>query len=338
MSDPTNAGPRARGRGSWVSEPPDTPPTDRGYQITTPPETPRQPFQAHWFTGVTHLSSEDVFSHLYDVTGATLFALPHGKNGYKSHYQTPDLPGLSVLCDPGDPDNMPPVCLVVPGDSCEALGWERLQALSSPFKPTRVDLAFDDFPFTPSEVKSLVLTGSVRTRAQRHTLKAHEDYKDTTDDNLTPHDTVSLGGRGSSQFFRCYNSRGFTRGELELKGDMAVAAYELLQSPLDQAREIAISFLRRFIDFVDPDSDSNMSRRFVLPRWRRWFLAVQKAVIHLPPRPVQTLQRSWDWMERQLSPMLAVLSDVDMQRFYESIYQSKMTRLTPRHRLLLGSV
>jgi hypothetical protein len=310
--------------------------SDTGYEITNPPETDRQPFQVHWFTGVTHLSAEDTFKHVHEVTGASFLSLLHGRQGYRSAYQTPEFPGLTVLCDPGDPDNMPPVCLVVPGESCEALGWQRLQTLSAPFKPTRVDLAFDDFPFTPLEAKQLILSGSVRTRAQRHTVKYHEDYSNTLTGDVEPSHTVSLGGRGSSQFFRCYNSRGFDRGELELKGPLAEAAYELLQSPLHQAREMALSFMRRFLDFVDPDTDINKSRQALLPAWAVWLDSVQKAILDLPPRPVQTLQTLWDWSKRQLAPVLAVLNTSDPLGF-TSLLDHGATRWTAKHRLLLGS-
>jgi DNA relaxase NicK len=251
--------------------------------------------------------------------------------GYRSAFQAVELPGLMVLCDPSDPDTMPRVCMVVPGDSCEALGWERLQALSVPFKPTRIDLAFDDFPFSPAEVKSLILSGSVRTRAQRHTLRWHEDYSDGLGE------TVTLGGRGSGQFFRCYNSRGFDRGELELKGARAEAAYELLHSPLPQAREKAISFMRGFLDFVDTSTSTNKSRQVCLLRWMVWFRWVKRVRFQLPPRPVQTLEGTWNWMGRQLAPILAVLDSRDSSRFSDVLEIARSRRWTAKHRLLLGA-
>lgn len=306
--------------------------TDRGYYVTS---ESRQPFQVHWFTGTGYLSAEDTLQHVYDVAGASFVVRRFGSMGYKKAYQAVELPGLMVLCDPGDPDNMPPVCLVVPGESCEALGWQRLQALSAPFKPTRVDLAFDNFLFSPSEFKALVLGGFVRTKARRRTLKAHEDY-DQYDEAGCPADTLSLGGRQSSAFFRCYNSRGFNRGELELKGDRAVAAYELLQSPLEQACEKAVGFLRLFIDFVDPDSDLNMSRRSLLPAWAAWLDGVLKAVVDLPARPVQTRERVWKWFNRQLAPMVAVLRGSDPDRFESELLGAQGRRWTSKHWVLLG--
>lgn len=309
-----------------------TPPTDRGYQITT---SPRPPFQIHWFTGVAYLSPEDTFNHVHDITGASFVALPYGRQGYRSAYQAVELPSLTVLCDPGDPDNMPPVCIVVKGEDCEALGWQRLQALSAPFKPTRVDLAFDDFPFSPDEFKSHVLNGSVRTRAHRRTLDYHEDW-DKYEELGHPGQTSSLGGRGSSQFFRCYNSRGFDRGELELKGSLAEAAYELLQAPIDQARETALSFLRRFIDFVDTSTSTNKKRQWLLPAWAVWLDGISKAVVDLPPRPVQVLDRVWSWAKKQLAPSLALLQTADPQGF-ASLLELGERRWSQKHRLLLGA-
>lgn len=331
--------PRVRARASEKPPPRNTrahphglsaPPTDRGHQIT---DEPRAPFQVHWFTGVAELSAGDTFAHVHDITGASLLALRFGRMGYKTAFQAVELPGLMVLCDPGDPDNMPPVCVVVPGEACEALGWQRLQALSAPFKPTRVDLAFDDFPFSPAEVKSLIRAGSVRSRAQRHTLKWYED--DSNGVGLG--ETVTFGGRASSAFLRCYNSRGFNRGELELKGPRAEAAYELLQSPLDLAREMAISFMRAFVDFVDPLSSSNKSRQAPLSRWLFWYLKVQKAIVELPPRPVQTLERVWTWFDKQLVSMVAVLSESNSSRFDAALVGARDRRWTAKHRLLLGS-
>lgn len=303
--------------------------------MTTPP---RDPFRVHWFTGTSHLPDGDTLQHVADSAGVpeTFTALRFGRMGYRKARELDGVPGLLVLSEPGDPDTMPPTCVVVPGEACEALGWDRLRALSSPFKPTRVDLAFDDFPFTPSEVKSMVVGGSVRTRAQRSTLKFHEDFKDTTDDDLTPYQTVSLGSRGSSAFFRCYNSRGFDRGELELKGLRAVAAFELLQAPLHLAREMAISFLRAFIDFVDPTTSTNKSRQDVLPKWLFWYRLVQKARVELPPRPVLTLQRAWDWVERQVAPVAALLASADVTRFHRTMLHAE-NRWTDRHRLLLAA-
>ncbi len=311
-----------------------TPLLTGGTKLQPPPQIDRQPFQVHWFTGVTHLSAEETFSHVHQVTGASFMVLPNGRMGYRSAYQTPELPGLAVLCDPGDPDNMPPICMVVPGDACEALGWQNLQTLTAPFKPTRVDAAFDDFPFSPREVKKLIFDGSVRTRAQRHTVKWHEDYANIEEGLIG--ETVTLGSRGSNQFFRCYNSRGFVRGELELKGELAELAYELLQSPLDQAREIALSYMRRFLDFVDSESNTNKSRQALLPAWAAWLESVQKAALDLSPRPVQTLERLWDWSKRQLAPVLAVLNASDPLGF-ASLLDHGETRWRTKHRLLLGA-
>lgn len=176
----------------------------------------------------------------------------------------------------------------------------------------------------------------MRTRAQRHTVKFHEDFANTRDDDLEPSHTVSLGGRGSSAFFRCYNSRGFDRGELELKGARAEAAFELLQAPIDQAREIAISFMRLFLDFVEPSTSTNKSRQALLPAWVAWLDHIQKAVIDLPPRPAQTLETLWDWSKRQLAPVLAVLNTSDPWAFTRLLDHGE-SRWTSKHRLLLGS-
>ncbi len=307
-----------------------TPPSDRGYEITKRSKL----FQVHWFTGTTELPVDEVVSYVHEVSGASFLVLPCGKLGYRSAFQALELPGLLLLHNPGA-DNMPPVCVVVPGEACEALGWDGLQKLSAPFKPTRVDFAWDDFPFTPREAKRLVLRGSVRTRAQRKTAKWHEDYRKIGAGEIG--ETFSFGGRGSDHFLRCYNSRGFDRGELELKGDLAVAAYELLQGSLQQACAAAIGFLRRFIDFVDPATDTNKSRQELLPEWAAWLLKVEKAVLDLPPRPVDTLVRVADWFTKQVAASAALLRRAYGPEVLEQLISDGEQRWTRRHRLLLGA-
>ncbi len=309
-----------------------TPPTDRGYLVTKPP--PRQPFQVHWFTGTAHLDFQEVLEHVHSVSGFSFLPLRFGRQGYRSAYDAVELPGLTVLCDPGDPDNMPPVCVVVPGEACEALGWDSLQALTAPFCPTRVDLAFDDFPFAPAEVKAHILADRIRTRAQRHTLRWHEDYEKVKELGH-PGETCSFGSRASSAFFRCYNSRGFNRGELELKGHRAQAAYELLQAPLEDARLLAISFMRAFLDFVDPSTSTNKSRQDTLLPWLFWYRHVQRVLVKLPPRPPQLLDKSWRWFLNQLSPTVAMLHSLFPAEFEEALLTG-CYRWTLRQRLLVG--
>lgn len=306
------------------------PPSDRGYEITKR----ARHFQIHWFTGTTELPVDDVLSYVHEVSGASFLVLPYGRQGYRSAYQALELPGLVVLHNPGA-DNMPSVCVVVPGEACEALGWDGLQKLSAPFKPTRVDFAWDDFPFTPREVKRLILRRSVRTRARRKTTKWHEDYADL-DDGLIG-ETVTLGGRASEQFLRCYNSRGFDRGELELKGDLAAAAYDLLQGTLKDACVAALGFLRRFIDFVDPTTDANKSRQELLPEWAAWLLKVEKAVLDLPPRPIDTLAHVADWFTRQVAASAALLRRAYGPDALDQLISDGEQRWTRRHRLMLGA-
>lgn len=307
-----------------------TPPSDRGYEITKRSKH----FQVHWFTGTTELPVDEVLSYVHEVSGASFLVLPYGRQGYRSAYQALELPGLVVLHNPGA-DNMPPVCLVAPGEACEALGWDGLQKLSEPFKPTRVDFAWDDFPFTPREAKRLVLRGSVRTRAQRKTAKWHEDYKRIGLGEIG--ETFSFGGRASEQFLRCYNSHGFDRGELELKGDLAAAAYEVLQGPVQEACAAALGFLRRFIDFVDPSTDVNKSRQQLLPEWAAWLLKVEKAVLDLTPRPVDTLERVSNWFTRQVAASAALLRRAYGPDALDQLISDGEQRWTRRHRLMLGA-
>ncbi len=299
------------------------PPTDRGAKITALVHTPRPPFQVHWFNGVCELPIEDLLEHAHGLTGCTFVRLPRGRWGYLSAYQAPELPGMVLLFEP-TADEMPRCCLSLPGEACEVLGWDRLGSLTAPYKPTRVDFAFDDGPLTPKRFEYFVQHGYARTRARRNRMQVHHDYSPTGGH------TATLGTRQSSRFLRVYDRRGFNRMELELHDGYAEACYELLHIDPDRARAAALAMLRQFVDFIDPTDDKNRTRCRLLPWWEKWLRDVEKALVKLPPVPKMTQARAYAWMEKALSPVLSALRAASPSRF-EEIIRDGVSRWTPKH-------
>src|SRR5690606_29295790 len=98
-----------------------TPPTDRGVQMSA---------AVHWLRGTTVQDVETVLSAVSSICGGLSFeVMPSGKYLYGSRYRSVE--GLTVLCDPYDPENMPAVCVEVPGAACEFLGAGKVRAIAA---------------------------------------------------------------------------------------------------------------------------------------------------------------------------------------------------------------
>ena len=128
---------------------------------------------------------------------------------------------------------------------------------------SRVDNAFDGVDFSPVKVFRAILRGDVRSASERATLKLmHTPLGDDAGS------TVNFGRRGSDNFLRVYDRRGFTRVEHELRGEKAkMFGLVLVANSVEYYRTAAMGGLRQFFDLVDRGSSSNVGRRKLLGWW-----------------------------------------------------------------------
>ena len=124
---------------------------------------------------------------------------------------------------------------------------------------TRIDIAFDNVPFTPAMCRDSWLAGNVRTRS-------HPDSYDWRSN--AEGDTFYMGKRISGRLIRVYNRRGPVRLELELKKKFSVPfVRNLAENGFMVLRETAVGTVRDMVDFIDVGSDSNKSRAALLDWW-----------------------------------------------------------------------
>jgi Replication initiation factor len=104
----------------------------------------------------------------------------------------------------------------------------------------RVDIAFDHVPFTPQEQFLAFKSGEVVTRCRAYRWLENEEGN-----------TFYVGSSKSDRLTRCYDRRGFTRLELQLRN---AYAGEVVRGMLDQSPwlGIAVSFLRGHADYTAP--------------------------------------------------------------------------------------
>ncbi len=287
---------------------PSTPSTNRGVVNTTETKPAKTlTVSLHWLTAVTKaLDAIDAVGFITDYLGHGPVVHPTGRNGYTTTFEWSG--GLKLLDNEKRPEMG--VCLLADGDTCEHYGFDKLsfiyQALQ--MSATRLDLAADGCRFTPSALRKLWLADHVRTVCKpMKDAKLSRLLHRTCEFITSPTgDTFYMGSRKSTQMARCYNSRGFTRFEMELKKERAAQIMASLceGSPL---ASVLGSVINQFVAFVHLD-DPNRHRCTVLPFWERFLVGLSDAgvVTRLDPKPERTIERLVDWIEGQVAPSLAV--------------------------------
>ena len=133
---------------------------------------------------------------------------------------------------------------------------------------TRIDIAFDGVPFSPAVCREAWLARNARTRIHPKSY----DWRSNADG-----DTFYVGKRVSGRIIRVYNRRGPVRLEIELKKKYAIPFLtDLRLSGFQTIRPKGIGMIRDMLDFVDKESDTNLSRANMLPWWEAFVGDVER--------------------------------------------------------------
>lgn len=221
--------------------------------------------------------------------------------------------GIDVAAFEGD-DGECGALLNVRGEGCEHVGLVEFRnlidwAFTNGVCPscTRLDLAWDGLAFSVDEAIAARDRGDIRTKGREwQVLKSRGSEREGEST------TLYVGSGASDRMVRLYDEHGFVRLELQLRRERAWAALaDLLwvsgQSPRDltEAEPLARGILVDFLNFVDQASDSNITRRRLLPWWSAFVGGVAK-LRHLLPRVQKSLERSVAWVKKTVAPTIAV--------------------------------
>jgi hypothetical protein len=314
----------------------DTPATNRGVVNTKPLTT-----SLHWLSATTqYVDTTTCVGFISDFLGYGPEVRPTGQSGYTASFKW--FGGIRILDNKQRPEMG--VMLLADGDTCDHHGFDQLayiyQALQ--MTATRLDLAADGCRFTPSALRRLWLADRVSTvcKPMKDALISRQHHR-TCDWRSSPTgDTFYMGSRQSTQFARCYNSRGFTRFEMELKQERAAQTMTALceGSPLSSTLGAAIA---QFVKFVDPD-DTNRARCTVLPFWKKFLgtLSSSGAVTRLDPRPDSTPESLIQYIEHQVAPSLAVYEIImgkrdDYDDVRRDLRRKGLERCKPKHHAMV---
>jgi len=286
----------------------------------------------HWLSFTVHSDSDSAFTIyklLFKDTFGDLQELGHGGRGFKEIYHA--LLEFKLYLSPVL-DNDQYFHFEIPGQACELIDWQLLQALDIILKSnhegqysyTRLDLAFDYVPFTPQDVEQAIKENKLRSLAKRETLEIHQSPFAQKENGEIGTYTVELGSRYSERMIRVYNKRGFTRLELELKDRRAdLVAKELFgMSEGSEWFSVMLSHLRDYIDFY--------------PRWWGEFIGgTGRAWAIVGNAKDLTMSKLLHWVDYQVSPALSVMYDTLPEYAINGIIERGRKRRGARYNLLL---
>lgn len=296
----------------------------------------------HWLTATSqHVSILDAVAFISDYLGHGPEVHQRAQFGYASTFEW--LGGLRLMDNEKRPEMG--ICLLADGDTCDHYGFSQLswiyQALQ--FTATRLDLAVDGCRFTPGALRKLWMSDNVRSAARTNNdaLPGRERVRSNRWFTGPTGDTFYMGSRTSTQYARCYNMRGFTRFEMELKKERAAQTMQALCDGASMSATLG-AVISQFVAFVDK-SDINRSRCKALPFWRRFMarLTSSGAVTRLAGQPARTAERLIQWIEHQVAPSLMVYEVLmGRQANYDDVRRDLrrkgLERAKPRHHALIA--
>ncbi len=114
------------------------------------------------------------------------------------------------------------------GQACDAIVpeyfarmFDFLSASGFRFAIKRIDLAFDEVPFSPLEYYKAIMNEFCTTLAKRESLSIIQAPFALREDGQMGCDTCYIGDKSSMRFIRVYNQRGFTRLEMVCRDERA---------------------------------------------------------------------------------------------------------------------
>jgi len=162
--------------------------------------------------------------------------------------------------------------------------------------------------------------------------------------------TLYIGSFSSEVYFCCYEKNyeqyaklGIpieevpikNRFEIRLKNERAYYAVVELLTHYD-AEQTAFSIINQYIRFADKEPDKRKSDWKTNVRWA-WFIGEGRPPIKLTTKPEPyTLERTLNWLQRQVAPTLKMLKQIDKDNqteYLETI--EKQAKLTERHHQII---
>jgi DNA relaxase NicK len=209
--------------------------------------------------------------------------------------------GFAILTKPKNNGCKYHTRMIIPGQACKLIELDDLERFlrireeeGIRIKCTRIDLRADGCPFSPLQVYDAIEEGKAETRTTRALLKKYEQPFETREDGKIGTEGMTLGSRKSERFLRIYNLHGFTRFELECKGDTANIYFSTLINNTANFNSMTIGL---FQDFIRIDAEF----------WREFTKDYERAYMKLTKYQDPTEERLERYLFKQAAAPIGIL-------------------------------
>jgi hypothetical protein len=312
---------------------PSPPPTNRGVIMTDTSIVDGITVRPDYMTGTSKMSLDEVKNYLSSVLGAVDWVeVSHGGYGYK--HIAMSAYGVRIYYTEGRED----ILVWVPGKACEYLGDAGVWATRSylDLKLTRLDLAWDRVGVSPYLLRDSFKASQYSSRVRANSCKWIEDG-----DGFQ---TFYIGSGHSLRTLVCYNRRGYNRLELRLRDDYAQATAQTMEYLYEEKDRIEfyLSLVTGYIDFVDRQVDTNVSRCPRLDWWADFVGSVDKMRFALEKK----VQHAQEFVNNVIGRMsasvataaqiLAAQSSKNPLDVLTELFHIGLRKQKPKHKVLLG--
>ncbi|MBV6342274.1 replication initiation factor domain-containing protein [Candidatus Magnetobacterium casense] len=222
----------------------------------------------------------------YSASGATVSIRPTvDSKEYGRNYFTIELKGTACKCL--TPDVFRSVA--------------ELQAGGVKIRCNRVDWAFDDVPFTVSDVWGRLMLGDVKTWAKKSSFRMISAPHEINEMGQEGTQTVYIGSlKKRDRIVRVYDLHGFTRLELEMRAEWANnTVWDIIIKPFSEWGRGACSVLLDYLTFPD------------WRPWEVWLTDVVPAGIKIYSARRVSLDRIQSWIKRQVAPAIIAMCEAE---------------------------
>jgi DNA relaxase NicK len=276
-------------------------------------------YGVHWLSFVVIGTKENAFtiykSFFKDLFGE-LQSIGHGGRGFEEIWHS--YLEFKVYVSPRRKE-IEYFHFEIPGQACECIPWQLLHDLEIYIKHeypdeyhyTRLDLAFDEMPFSPQDVEDAIRMQHVRSLAKKETLTIYKTPFGKKDNGEIGTHTVEFGSRMSERMIRVYNRR----------ADL-VAKQIFNASDVSEWWPIMISHLRDYIDFNHE-------------WWNDFVNGIGRARAIVSSPKDKTAESMTRWLEKSVAVTLSVIHDMRLDYFLKDLITQGRMKRGNRYDLLL---
>lgn len=265
----------------------------------------------HWFS-VTVFSNNlnNIWTDHFRECLGDLVDRGYGGKLYRESYEA--LVGSKVYYDPVKLDEsiQDHFHIELPGQACECVSDDQLYKFLADLKDKsirynvkRVDFAFDELKFSPDEFLAGIKSDDLVSLAKRECIRIEDSpFKKQEVGEKVGCKSVYLGSMASQRMVRCYNKRGFTRLEFQVRD-------ERCQLIMDELRDCRFMYPHEFEERVKSHLRQYMDFN-TLDWWLEFVGEAARIDVHLKDAKEVSFVSVENWIDRQVSVALSVYIDV----------------------------